>query len=170
ATFGFPLLTITDAFNNPLTPKTLGTVAPGTGTVTVGVATTTFPDSYTVTPPVGTCVTYPNTAAIVGGPTSNASATACNTSTGALTMGFWQNKNGQGIITGGASTAGVCNSTISLRQYAPFQDLSATATCAQVGTYVTNVIKAANASGAAMNAMLKAQMLATALDVYFSSA
>src|SRR5213078_418259 len=46
--------------------------------------------------------------------------------------------------------------------------LSATATCAQVGTYVLNVIKAANASGAAMNAMLKAQMLATALDVYFS--
>jgi hypothetical protein len=55
-----------------------------------------------------------------------------------------------------------------LRTYAPFQDLSATATCTQVATYVTNVIKAANASGAAMNAMLKAQMLATALDVYFS--
>jgi len=30
------------------------------------------------------------------------------------------------------------------------------------------VIKAANASGASMNAMLKGQMLATALDVYFS--
>jgi hypothetical protein len=34
---------------------------------------------------------------------------------------------------------------------------------------VYNVIKAANASGASMNAMLKAQMLATALDVYFST-
>jgi hypothetical protein len=55
-----------------------------------------------------------------------------------------------------------------LRQYAPFQDLSATATCTQVAGYVLNIIKAANASGAAMNAMLKAQMLATALDVYFS--
>lgn len=33
---------------------------------------------------------------------------------------------------------------------------------------MTNVIKAANASGTSMNAMLKAQMLATALDVYFS--
>src|SRR5690348_8116990 len=43
-----------------------------------------------------------------------------------------------------------------------------TATCSQVATYVYNVIKAANASGASMNAMLKAQMLATALDVYFS--
>ena len=31
-----------------------------------------------------------------------------------------------------------------------------------------NVIKAANAAGVSMNAMLKAQMLATALDVYFS--
>ena len=50
----------------------------------------------------------------------------------------------------------------------PFQDLGASATCTQVATYATNVIKAANASGAAMNAMLKAQMLATALDVYFS--
>jgi len=86
---------------------------------------------------------------------------------GALTMGFWQNKNGQGIITGQAKT-GVCPSATWLRQFAPFQDLGATATCSQVGTYVTNVIKSANAGGAAMNAMLKGQMLATALDVYFS--
>src|SRR5207237_10865742 len=72
------------------------------------------------------------------------------------------------IITGGASTSGVGNSGTWLRQYAPFKDLSATANCTAVATYVYNVIKAANASGAAMNAMLKAQMLATALDVYFS--
>jgi hypothetical protein len=32
-----------------------------------------------------------------------------------------------------------------------------------------HIIKAANASGSSMNAMLKAQMLATALDVYFST-
>jgi hypothetical protein len=83
-------------------------------------------------------------------------------------MGFWQNKNGQDIIKNGASVSGVCKSGTWLRQFAPFQDLSATATCSQVATYVTNVIKAANASGASMNAMLKAQMLATALDVYFS--
>jgi hypothetical protein len=88
--------------------------------------------------------------------------------TGALTMGFWQNKNGQDIITKGASTSGVCNSGAWLRQYAPFQDLSATASCTQVATYVSNVVKGANASGASMNAMLKTQMLATALDVYFS--
>src|SRR5262249_14421856 len=85
-----------------------------------------------------------------------------------LTMGFWQNKNGQGYIKGDNSTSGVCNLATWLRQFAPFQDLSATATCAQVATYVNNVVKAANASGSAMNAMLKGQMLATALDVYFS--
>jgi len=56
-----------------------------------------------------------------------------------------------------------------LRQFAPFQDLSPTANCSAAGTYVTNVIKAASAKGAAMNAMLKAQMLAAALDVFFSS-
>jgi len=84
-------------------------------------------------------------------------------------MGFWQNKNGQAIITSGASIGTVCKSGTWLRQYAPFQDLSATATCSQVASYVFNVIKAANASGVSMNAMLKAQMLATALDVYFSS-
>ncbi|MEI2774357.1 MAG: CARDB domain-containing protein [Candidatus Competibacter sp.] len=88
--------------------------------------------------------------------------------TGALTIGFWRNKNGQALITGGASSGGVCNSGVWLRQYAPYQDLSATATCPQVGTYVTNLINAANASGSSMNLMLKAQMLATALSVYFS--
>ena len=72
------------------------------------------------------------------------------------------------IILGGASVSGVCKSGSYLRTFAPFQDLSATATCSQVSNYVYTVIKAANASGAAMNAMLKAQMLATGLDVYFS--
>jgi hypothetical protein len=83
-------------------------------------------------------------------------------------MGFWQNKNGQGIISGQAKT-GVCASGTWLRQYPPFQDLSSTATCAQVATYVYNVIKAATCStGGTCNTMLKAQMLSTALDVYFS--
>jgi len=88
--------------------------------------------------------------------------------TGALTIGFWQNKNGQGIISGGACVGTVAKSGTWLRLLAPFQDLSATATPAQVATYVFDIIKAANASGCTMNAMLKAQMLATALDVYFS--
>ena len=75
-------------------------------------------------------------------------------------MGYWQNKNGQGIING-ANQANLGNW---LRQFHPFSDAPSSA----LGTYVTNIIKAANASGTAMNPMLKAQMLATALDVYFS--
>lgn len=88
--------------------------------------------------------------------------------TGALTMGYWQNKNGQSIITGGHETSKVCDSGTWLRKFPPFQDLSSSANCKAVAEYVTKVIKAANAGGAAMNAMLKGQMLATALDVYFS--
>src|SRR5206468_7438274 len=113
------------------------------------------------------CTSKTNTAEIPGS-TATRTVTLCNTTTGALTMGFWQNKNGQAIITSGAAVSTVCKSGTWLRGYLPFQDLSATATCAAVGTYVTNIIKSANASGAAMNAMLKGQMLATALDVYFS--
>jgi hypothetical protein len=84
-------------------------------------------------------------------------------------MGFWQNKNGQGIIAGQAKT-GTCPSATWLRQFHPFSDLSSTSTCAQVATYVYNVIKAATCTSTTKtcNAMLKSQMLATALDVYFS--
>src|SRR5262245_16091260 len=64
---------------------------------------------------------------------------------GALTMGFWQNKNGQGIISGQAAS-GVCPSATWLRQYAPFQDLSASAKCADVASYVYNLIKGATSN------------------------
>ena len=145
------------------------------GTACVGDANPkTFTYSRTITVPQFGCQSYDNTATFTTndtGATGSAgqTVTVCGPArTGALTMGFWQNKNGQGIITGQAKT-GVCPSGTWLRQYAPFQDLSSTATCSGVATYVYNIIKAANASGAAMNAMLKAQMLATALDVYFSS-
>jgi len=129
------------------------------------------------------CFTYNNTATVVQDtlpyPTASASVEVCGpAATGALTMGFWQNKNGQGIIAGGASTSGVCNSGTWLRQFAPFQDLSATAPCGKVGStsnsdvvgYVYNVIKVATCTSTSKtcNTMLKAQMLATALDVYFS--
>jgi hypothetical protein len=183
-TASFAFGTPTKAVNQTITPEdtfnggqtvqlcTLDTSSPckltGTDQSPFTSQTYSYTRSFTVTP--GACVTYPNTADIKEtGQTSSASVKVCGPATpGALTMGFWQNKNGQGYITGGASTGGVCNSGTWLRQYAPFQDLSATATCAQVASYVTNIIKAANASGASMNAMLKAQMLATSLDVYFS--
>jgi hypothetical protein len=138
---------------------------------------TTFTYSRSIPVPQYGCLTYPNTATFstsTTGATASASQSVqvCGPAhTGALTMGFWQNKNGQAIIAHGASTGGVCNSGTWLRQYAPFGDLSATASCSAVASYVTNVINVATCSGTAQpcNAMLKAQMLATALDVYFSS-
>jgi hypothetical protein len=153
---------VTDTFAGPL------------GRVCVGGD----PKSYTYVRPIVVpqfdCKSYDNTATFTpndsGVPGSaGQTVTVCGPArTGALTMGFWQNKNGQGIISTGAATAGVCNSGSWLRQLYPFKDLSPTAKCADVASYAFSVIKAANASGVAMNAMLKAQMLATALDVYFS--
>jgi hypothetical protein len=134
----------------------------------------TFTYSLTFNVPINNCQFHTNTASFVTNSTGtkgSASQTVelCGPAkTGALTMGYWQNKNGQSIITKSGPSTGTCALTTWLRGYAPFQDLSATATCTQDATYVYNVIKAANAGGATMNAMLKAQMLATALDVYFS--
>ncbi|TME58846.1 MAG: hypothetical protein E6I58_00990 [Chloroflexi bacterium] len=171
-TFGAPtnlvnkIITVTDTFNG--VTSALGTV---TATDTTPFASRTFTYSRVISIPQFGCKTYPNTAKIVEtGLTASASVKVCGPiQTGALTIGFWQNKNGQAIITGGASTAGICNSATWLRQFAPFQDLSATATCAQVAAYFTGVFNAANAGGTTMNPMLKAQMLATALNVYFSN-
>jgi hypothetical protein len=133
---------------------------------------TTFTYSETYPATVNKCNTFSNTATFTTDTTSTTGSDSktvqvCGPVGGGLTMGFWQNKNGQAIITGQLKT-GMCPSTGFLRTYAPFQDLSATSTCSQVASYATKLINAANASGAAMNAMLKAQMLATALDVYFS--
>jgi len=163
-------ITVTDTFNG--TPTTLGTV---NATEAAPFASATYTYSHTVNVPAHDCVSYSNIATFTTNDTlttgsATKTVTVCRIppQTGALTIGFWQNKNGQAIITGGSSTANICNSGTWLRQYAPFQDLSATATCAQVGAYATNVIKAASSAGDSMNPMLKAQMLATALDVYFS--
>ena len=158
-------VTITDTFNS--TTTTLGTL---TATDSTPFTSQTFTYPRTVNVPQFNCVKYTNTAVIVETKQSaSQTVEVCGPAqTGALSMGFWQNTNGQKIITGGSSTGGVCNSGTWLRQYNPFQDLSSTATCSQVATYVYNIVKAANASGSSMNAMLKAQMLATALDVYFS--
>jgi len=167
ASFAFTTPTATVNKTITVTDSMAGALGTATATDTTPYTTKSFTYSKTFTPPASGCVTVNNTATIVEtGQTASASVKNCNT--GALTMGFWQNKNGQAIITGGASTSGVCNSGTWLRAYAPFQDLTATATCAQVATYVANVIKAASASGTSMNPMLKGQMLATSLDVYFS--
>jgi hypothetical protein len=172
-TFGDPTTVIHNCVD--ATDSYAGTL----GTVCVGDPNPkTFTYQRTVNVPHD-CVTVNNTATFnVQDPDSDAddtgsssvTAKVCRTpaKTGALTMGFWQNKNGQGIITGQAKT-GTCPSGTWLRTFAPFQDLSSTATCSQVATYVYNVIKAATCStNGTCNTMLKAQDLATSLDVYFS--
>jgi hypothetical protein len=183
--------TVKDTFNGG-SPSTLGYVcvgdSPAASNLNQSLAgfsesyssstrTFTFLYARTLNVPTNNCVDYLNTASV----TTNTSLSTSSSSqvsvrvcgparTGALTMGFWQNKNGQAIISGGASLSGVCKSGTWLKQYAPFQDLSSSATCSAVASYVLNVIKAATCTSTTKtcNSMLKAQMLATALDVYFS--
>ncbi|PYV31238.1 MAG: hypothetical protein DMG09_26190 [Acidobacteria bacterium] len=117
-------VTVTDTFNGG-TPTTLGTL---TATDALAYASTTYTYVHIINVPAFNCLKYTNTAKIVE-TSQSASRTVevCGPAkTGALTMGYWQNKNGQGII--GTSTSGVCNSATWLRQYAPFQDLGSTAT------------------------------------------
>jgi hypothetical protein len=98
-----------------------------------------------------------------------------------FTMGYWQNKNGQALIK--ANVAGLCSYLFGYPTTSssggPFNNVWASGpakptsgNCTSNGvlaTWVTNVIKAANASmtGAPM---FEGQFLATALDAYFSSA
>jgi hypothetical protein len=174
--FGSPSVTLyqtvtaTDTFNGGKT-KTLGTV---TATSSQPYASATFTQSNTVT--ITTkgckygCKSYTNVANLVEtGQSASVTVEACGAlPSGAKNMNYWNGATGQGIITNGKTTKTVCQSGTWLRGYAPFQDLSATATCSGVASYVTGVINAATASGATMNARLKGQMLSTSLDVYFS--
>ena len=157
--------TFRDNFNG--TSSTLGTVCKDT----------TFTYSHTVpAPPLGynECMTYPNTASFVTDDTAatgSASQTVkvCGPSkTGARNLSYWKGTAGQGLLTNAPSTGGVCNSTSWLRSYAPFSDLSATASCATVAGYSKGVAKAAIAAGAPDAARLKGQVLSSALDVYYS--
>jgi hypothetical protein len=138
--------------------------------------------------PASGCQSYDNTATVTTDDTLTATnsdkitVTVCGPAhTGALTMGFWQNKNGQTIIT---TYSGANCGTLAtyLKGYHPFSDLTATICGTSAGLtnktstnatgvagYVYNVIKSATctSSSKTCNSMLKAQMLATALDVYF---
>jgi hypothetical protein len=199
ATVDWTAATVTDANNSTTVSDVISSTVPSTlpagfltGTATGDVpdgttvltASHTYNYSRTLTVP-NSCLTVTNTATLSAGGSSAVTAKVCRTApnTGALTIGFWQNKNGQGIITN--YCAGTLQSThtpITIPQtslasflggYNPYSDFKigtkAYATsCTGLASYAYDLIKAANASGAAMNAMLKAQMLATALDVYFS--
>jgi hypothetical protein len=139
------------------------------GTRCVGDADPPFTYANTVSVPLQNCTTIPNTATFTTNDgatgTSSQSVKACGpAATGAETRGFWINHTGQGIITGSPSTGGVCNLAPWLSQYPPFGDLSATASCADVATYVTDNL----AGVVGLSAVLKGQVLSTALNVFFS--
>jgi hypothetical protein len=157
------------------TKETLSSQASG-DTCTDHGNSTSFLYSVTYTLPTDSCLSVSNTATFLASDTlqtgsHTATVGVCPHVSGFLTMGFWKNTNGQKLISGDANTGGVCNSVPYLKQFHPLSDLSSSANCAGVATYVQNTIAAAKCTSSTntCNAMLKAQMLATALDVYFSA-
>lgn len=106
-----------------------------------------------------------NDATSASSPLSETALGALNS--GAQPMAFWLGRTGQGILTGGSSSGGVCKSGTWLRTYHPFQDLKSSASCSSVASYVSTVVKASAAAAHTSNALLKSEMLAVALDVYF---
>jgi hypothetical protein len=169
ATFSSPSVVIND-------PAAITDTLDGGSGVLLGVVSTgdglpktlTYQQSFAV--PASGCAPHTNVVTVAG-TSATRTLNVCGpaTSTG-HTMGFWQNPNGQAMIKTAALCAPLRDYLRSFGPTGPFKDLSATATCSQTAGYITNVIKAANAKGAAMNAMLKGQMLATSLSVFFSDA
>jgi len=146
------------------------------GQVCVGDANpTTFKYARTIAVLPG-CVSYDNTATFTtndNGATGSAgqTVTVCGPpNTGALTMGFWKGPNGNSLIQNYCAPSGKTSLATYLAGLGagsgPFSD-AAGKTCTQLVAYVDGVIVGANGSN--MNIMLRAQMLATALDVYFST-
>lgn len=187
AGYTFSTLTITDNVQSSANPSgcnaTLGIVSvttttpsgsPGCGVTSLassawGVFTYSITDTNAA---LGACASYNNTAQITGGSSSTqVTVTVCNIGTGALTMGFWKNPNGQAVITKYCAPSGGTSLYTFLTQYNPFRDDTSTTKCSDQATYVYNVINKATCTSttSTCNTMLRAQMLATALDVYFST-
>ena len=145
------------------------------GTVCVGDATTSFTYSRTILVPQYECVSYDNTATFTTsdtGTTGSASqtVTVCGPAkTGALTIGFWKGPNGQGLIKtyciSGTNNLGTYLAGLGAGS-GPFS--TAPSSCSSLATYVSGILTGASATD--MNKMVKAQMLGTALDVWFSGA
>ncbi len=131
---------------------------------------TTFTYSRTVAVPSG-CVSYDNTATFTTntlGTTGSASqtVTVCGpVKTGALTIGFWKTTNGQGLIKTYCSSPALGTFLAGLGGGSgPFSN--APTSCSSLVSYVAGILNGASATN--MNNMAKAQMLGTALDVWFS--
>jgi hypothetical protein len=128
-----------------------------------------FTFTYHVSYNVGVnCTNYTNTATeSTDGNYASVTVTVCGPSNNsALTIGFWKN-NGLQLLQSYACPPGGKTSLANYLKglgagFGPFMDAAG----CDLRTYVTNILKGASATN--MNVMLKAQMLATALDVYFS--
>jgi hypothetical protein len=131
----------------------------------------TYSRSFTV--PQFDCVTHNNIAKFTtidtgAYGTDPASVQVCGPArTGALTIGFWKNTNGQNLLATYCSkgTYYLGNFLSGLGTGSgPFSN--APTGCTALKTYAYNILNGASATN--MNVMLRAQMLATALDVWFS--
>jgi hypothetical protein len=168
-------VSVSDLFNGG-TSQLIGTlVGSGTSTVTLLESPKTFTYTRSIAVLAG-CHSYPNAATYLAGSgatgSSNASVTLCGpTHTGALTQGFWKGPNGTSLITnycapsGYTSLATYLSSLGGAAATGPFA-AAAGKSCSQLVTYFSTIF---GKSATNMNDMLKLQMLATALDVYFSS-
>ncbi|HZC70878.1 MAG TPA: hypothetical protein VE442_09305 [Jatrophihabitans sp.] len=143
------------------------------GTVCVGDSNPkTFTYQRTIPVPANDCVSYDNTGTFTtndSGATGSASqrVTVCGPAkTGALTIGFWKNTNGQNLITTYCQNPALANYLKGLGGgTGPFAN-APTTSCKDLASYVSGILSGASATD--MNKMLKAQMLGTALDVWFS--
>lgn len=143
------------------------------GTACVGDANPkAFTYQRTISVPANGCLSYDNTGTFTTndtGATGSASqtVTVCGPAkTGALTIGFWKTTNGQGLITTYCQNPALANYLKGLGGGSgPFSNVPTTS-CKDLASYVSSILTGANAKN--MNTMLKAQMLATALDVWFS--
>jgi len=166
-TFGTPsddldeCVTVTDSYAGSL------------GTACVGGANpTTFTYSRTITVPQFDCQSYDNTATFTTNDTgaqgtASQTVTVCRPArTGALTIGFWKTTNGQNLIKTYCQNPARANYLKGLGGGSgPFSN-APTTSCNDLASYVLTILNRATATD--MNIMLKAQMLGTALDVWFS--
>jgi hypothetical protein len=134
----------------------------------------TFTYSITVNVPAHGCQSYTNTATFTGNDTGTPGSSntivvqVCGPAqTGALTIGFWKGPNGQALITNYCQ-AGALGTYLKGLGGGSGPFANAPSTCSGLASYVSGILTGANAQN--MNNMLKAQMLGTALDVWFSGA
>lgn len=146
------------------------------GTVCVGDPNPkTFTYTKTLTVPATGCTTYTNTATSTTNDTATTSSGSdsvqlCRSNSGGFTIGYWQNKNGQAYIA--AHAAALCTYLMNYSNILTGLPSCSGANIAKDSTkvgsldkYVYDTIKAANSAGDGL-LMLKAQFLATAINVF----